>query len=84
MKLSKYIEGLQQFLDNNGDLDVYYSSDDEGNAFYEMGWHSGSLYYLPESEVDNYQKSLVSSQDSVYISELQEDNQELTPVCVVN
>lgn len=33
MKLSEYIANLQSVIDKHGDLDVIYSSDDEGNSF---------------------------------------------------
>lgn len=33
MKLEKYIAGLQKVLDEHGDLEVIYSSDDEGNRY---------------------------------------------------
>ena len=33
MKLKQYIKQLQEVLRAEGDLDVIYSSDDEGNAF---------------------------------------------------
>lgn len=32
MKLSKYFEKLKEILEEHGDLDLIYSSDDEGNV----------------------------------------------------
>ena len=40
MKLSKYIEGLQEVLKEKGDLDVVYAIDDEGNGY-------GEVYFDP-------------------------------------
>ena len=55
MKLSEYIEGLQEFLDENGDMDVYYSRDDEGNGYQAVGYtgtkffrYKGSSKYSPD------------------------------------
>jgi len=33
MKLKEYIKNLQEVLDEHGDIDVIYSSDDEGNYY---------------------------------------------------
>lgn len=83
MLLSEYIAGLQEFIDKNGDMEAYYSSDDEGNSYQEVGW-AGSLFYLPEHEQNRHRPSLISSDDTERIEEIREDGEELTPVCVVN
>lgn len=83
MKLSEYIKKLQEFLDENGDMDAYYAADDEGNAYQGVGY-AGSLYYLPEHEKDEWRPSLIGADDTEYIAELQEEECELIPVCVVN
>lgn len=36
MKASQLIEVLQSIIKQHGDLDLIYSKDDEGNAFYEV------------------------------------------------
>ena len=40
MKLSNFIRGLQIVKKEHGDLDVIYSSDDEGNSY-------GQIYFSP-------------------------------------
>jgi hypothetical protein len=37
MKLSKYIDGLNEILKEHGDLDVFMSSDAEGNDIHSTG-----------------------------------------------
>ena len=32
MKVSEMIENLQNFMNENGDLDCWYAKDDEGNS----------------------------------------------------
>lgn len=83
MKLSEYIAGLQAFLDAHGDMDAYYAADDEGNSYQGVGY-AGALYYLPEHEKDEWHPSLIGADDTEYISELEEEETELIPVCVVN
>jgi len=38
MKVSEMIENLNKILKEDGDLDVVYSVDDEGNSFHEVGF----------------------------------------------
>ena len=83
MLLSKYIEGLQQFMSDHGDMEAYYSSDDEGNSYQLVGY-KGSLYYLPEHEKNRYKPDLIGADDTEYIEEAKEEECELTPVCVIN
>jgi hypothetical protein len=83
MKLSEYINGLQKFLAKHGDLEVYYSSDDEGNSYQTVGY-AGTLFYVSEREKNRYHPELIDYNDTEYINEVLEDGDELIPVCVVN
>lgn len=47
MKLSEYIPRLQELLIEQGDLECYAASDDEGNAFHRIG-HTPSVFYTEE------------------------------------
>lgn len=38
MKLSAYIQKLQAVLDKDGDLEVVYAIDDEGNEFHNVNY----------------------------------------------
>lgn len=49
MKLSKYIELLQRTLDGEGDLEVVYATDEEGNSFHKVNY-AGALYYFENLE----------------------------------
>lgn len=49
MKLSEYIESLQAFLAEHGDMNCFYASDDEGNSYQQVGY-AGSILYTDEPE----------------------------------
>lgn len=49
MKLSKYVEHLQGVLKNEGDLEVVYSKDTEGNDFHKA-IYSGCIMYFENLE----------------------------------
>lgn len=49
MKLSEYVEHLQGVLKNEGDLEVVYSKDDEGNDFHKV-IYSGCIMYFENLE----------------------------------
>lgn len=53
MKLSTYIEKLQALLDENGDLSIIYSKDDEGNGYNTVNY-SPSLMRYDEEEREAY------------------------------
>jgi hypothetical protein len=76
MKLSEYINSLQEFLNDNGDLDCFYACDDEGNGYQQVNY-AGNLYYTMEPEA--YRPEMYSDEDK---EEYPDD--EFTAVCVVN
>lgn len=49
MKLANYIKELQDLLEEHGDLDLYTSSDDEGNSYNKV-FCSPEIRYLAASE----------------------------------
>ena len=73
MKLSNYIEHLQKVLKNEGDLDLVYSSDDEGNAIHEL-WYAGSIIYL-ESVKGQYL-------EQIDVEELDDYDEHVTAYCI--
>jgi len=75
MKLSEYINNLQSFLEENGDMECYYAKDAEGNGYCTLSY-SGTLMFAQELE---YYADLISTEDAE-----EYDDQELTRVCVVN
>ena len=46
MKLTKYIEKLQELLAEHGDLELIYSSDDEGNNYNKVHYEPSIVNYI--------------------------------------
>jgi hypothetical protein len=78
MILSEYIAGLQKILDEHGDLPCYYSSDEEGNSYKQLGY-DGTVFYTPDLE---YYLDTVYSSKEEFIEDYDEVNP--IPICVVN
>lgn len=75
MKVSEMIKNLQQFLEENGDVECWYAIDDEGNG-YQRVYYDPTLYYVNEyGEV--YQQEDYDEAD-------EEDKKDLRPICIVN
>lgn len=86
MKLSEYIQKLQVVLGESGDLECYYSCDDEGNGFYKVNFDPGVSY---TTSLDWRLDCIFSDQDEYdedcEYNELEdEDKEELIPICIVN
>jgi len=80
MKLSKYIASLQEILDTEGDLDCYYSIDDEGNG-YQQVHYDGTVLFIFQRDVGSYRLDDVYSDVDAeeYLSE-----EIMVPIVVVN
>ena len=72
MKLSKHIEQLEEILKDNGDLDVVYSIDEEGNSFNEVCFtpsfgHYDKQYreYNSYDELDQLKEELIDDGEEV-------------------
>lgn len=76
MKLSEYIQSLQDFVKEYGDLKCFYAIDDEGNGYQQVNY-AGNLYYTMEPEA--YCPEMYSEEDR---EEYPDD--EFTAVCIVN
>lgn len=75
MKVSEMIKNLQEFMEEHGDLECWYATDDEGNGYHRV-YCEPSAYY-------------VDSDDEIYHGEedleyFELDLEDVTPVCVVN
>lgn len=46
MKLTKYIEKLQELLKEHGDLELIYSPDDEGNKYSKVHYEPSLVNYI--------------------------------------
>ena len=75
MKVSEMIKNLQEFMNENGDLDCYYAVDDEGNGYSE-------IHYTPSKYYVNNYGDVFQQED--YDEADEEDKEDLTPICVVN
>lgn len=68
MKLSEYIKDLQESLVEFGDLDVVYSTDEEGNGYHKLECGGGCMYvenlqdyfleYLDYDELGEYEEPI--------------------------
>lgn len=75
MKISEMIKNLQEFMEENGDLECWYARDDEGNG-YQKVYYDPSMYYVNEYE-EVYQQEDYDEAD-------EEDQKNLRPICIVN
>ena len=75
MKISEMIKNLEAVMLANGDLECYYSVDDEGNAYHPV-YFEPSVYWINE-----YDEVF---QDEDLEGEPAEDIAELTQICIVN
>ncbi|MFA5625801.1 MAG: hypothetical protein WC966_12255 [Bradymonadales bacterium] len=88
MKLSEYIKGLQEVFEEHGDMDCYYSVDDEGNAYQQVNYN-GEIRYLKPEEQDEYQVENLYDEEGLedlqeYCEYDDEDIKKLIKVCLVN
>ena len=75
MKVSEMINNLKEFMENYGDFDCYYATDDEGNGYREV-YYDPSMYYI-NSYGDVYQLEDLDETD-------EEEREDLHPICIVN
>lgn len=55
MKVSEMIKNLQEFMAGHGDIDCYYSEDDEGNGYHEVH----DVIIIKDAELKNILISLI-------------------------
>ena len=78
MKISEMIKNLQEFMNENGDIDCYYAVDDEGNGY-------KPVYYSPTLMFENSSGDLYSARDLEDDDGLDEDDKaEFNKVCIIN
>ena len=77
MKISDMIKNLYDFMDEHGDVDCWYTADDEGNYFAPV-YFKPSLRYMYEDET--FQEEDLEDMDE----EEREELGELIKICVVN
>jgi hypothetical protein len=79
MKLSEYIQKLQNFMEKNGDLNCFYSSDDEGNEYIKVSFSPSALF---TTEPEGYRVDMISQEGLADLDD--EDKSEFFKVCVIN
>lgn len=75
MKISEMIENLEAVMLENGDLEVWYAVDDEGNSYHPI-YFEPSVYYANQYG-DVFQDEDLEDEDP-------EDIAELKRICIVN
>ena len=78
MKISEMIKNLQEFMAEHGDLDCWYATDDEGNAYHEV-------YFSPSFRYVNKDSEMYSEADiEEYLEDYELTKADVTPVCIIN
>lgn len=66
MKLTKYIEKLQELLNEHGDLELIYSSDDEGNEYNTVNCEPSLVNYIASDREVIHEDDLEEWDESDY------------------
>lgn len=66
MKLTKYIEKLQKLLKEHGDLELIYSTDDEGNAYNTVNYEPSLVNYIASDREVIHEDDLEEWEESEY------------------
>lgn len=74
MKISEMIKNLEEFMEEYGDIDCWYATDDEGNGYHEV-YFDPSFRYV-DDEGDMYTKK--------DLEECEIDIEDVTPACIIN
>ena len=74
MKISEMIKNLQEFMNENGDLNCYYAVDDEGNGY-------GKIHYAPSKYYVSEDGEIMLRED---LEEYELHIEDVKPICIVN
>ena len=75
MKISEMIKNLQEFMEECGDLDCWYATDDEGNEYHEV-FYEPTLFCRHKHDGE-----IIGIEDAGWCEWEPED---YTEICVVN
>ena len=75
MKISEMIKNLEVVMAANGDIEVWYAVDDEGNAYHPV-YFEPTVYWMNKYG-DMFNEKDLEDEDP-------EDIAELTQICIVN
>ena len=81
MKVSEMIKNLQEFMNENGDIDCYYAVDDEGNGYNKV-YYAPTLMYADGYGECYSVESIDQDWAEGYLSD--EEFAGLEKVCIVN
>jgi len=81
MKLSEYIKSLSDMLEEHGDMNCFYASDDEGNSYQKVGY-AGSILYTDEP--DAYRPDTVYCDEDLVTEVEDDDSRVFHKICIVN
>jgi hypothetical protein len=79
MKLSEYISQLKDFMDEYGDLNCFYSSDNEGNNYQKVVYGPSKFF---TTNPEGYRVNMLSGEDMDDLDD--EDKSEYFKICVIN
>lgn len=74
MKISEMINNLQDFMAENGDIECWYATDDEGNEYHAVYFSPSKIYVDENGEVYELED----------LEDYELDIEDVKPVCVVN
>lgn len=66
MKLQQYIEKLQELLKEHGDLELIYSTDEEGNEYRKLHYYPGVVNYIESDYCIIHEEDLEEWDESDY------------------
>ena len=66
VKLTKYIEKLQELLKEHGDLELIYSTDDEGNEYRKLHFEPGVVNFISTDREVIHEDDLEEWDESEY------------------
>lgn len=75
MKISEMIKNLHDFMEECGDLECWYASDDEGNEYHKVSYEPSLLC------VTTYDGDVMTLEDAGWIGL---DSEDYNKICVVN
>lgn len=75
MKISEMVKNLRGFMEEYGDLECWYASDDEGNAYHKVYFEPGLMCVVKDG-VEIY-----TLED---VAEIEISSEDYKVVCVVN
>jgi hypothetical protein len=86
MKLSEYLTKMTDLLKQEGDMDIIYRKDDEGNSYSKVE-DSGYTGIANKSQMEtNYEIECYNLDEASWLVENEyiESEDELTKVCIIN